>query len=109
MSGLQDQRAAFAIARKQTEGALNMGIPGQPGETSVKVRDDDLAIVNRSPTTHIVNNHGIPGWSILAVILLIALAVGAWLYLSRPVSPPDKPSPPTASTGEEYKVEFWDP
>lgn len=113
LSGLQDQRAALAIARKQTEGALNMGIPGQPsqpGETSVKVRDDDLAIVNRSPTTHIYNHHGVPIWAILLFILVIALLLGgAWLLLhpSLPTAVPVSPSTPTV--GEDFSIQFFDP
>lgn len=110
MSGLQDQRAALALSRKQIEDALNMGIPGQTGETTVRVKDDDLAIVNRSPTTHIVNNHGIPVWAILILVLVLALlAGGAWLLL-HPVLPTPAPvSPPATSSGEQWDVKFFDP
>lgn len=84
-------------------------------DTEVRLREDDMAILNRSPTTNITNHHGIPGWAVLsllaAIVLALALIGGViWALYRVPSDDPDAPSVPLVSkpVDNDFAVGFFD-
>jgi len=124
-SDLQDQRAVLAEARRQTKEGISqmmgsLATPGKPSSATgrpaidTEVETDDMAIINRSPTTNITNNYGggLPAWFwalLAAAVLVAALIAGVFWLLSHSVPSQNVPDTPAIqSSGSDYGVGFFD-
>lgn len=113
LASLQDERALLAENRRRSVAGFNRLMnekrPGAPMDTPAKissVEDEDMGIVNRSPTVNNTYPIVMPtasksyGCLIAAIIgsalflvIAIALLFGMWLFLSQRANPPAQTLP----------------
>jgi hypothetical protein len=111
-AGLQDQRAVLANDREfmQNSGFLKGQVPVKPVKTALEAREDDMAIVNRSPTT--VNHYHAPPPQVpwRTILLACAIALAAWFFQHWKDKPKPEPGkPPAAGAANDYNVGLFDP